>query len=179
MIHDADLTFARNQRPGNSFLGITTLYPFPDGPLSNLSYPLKVLMDKGDGFPLTARFDIKTSFTSADATMVARFAIMIADTADFGGSQQILAASDRLTVVGGVAGLVPMTAGSFVEVPFPKLSSLHNSGLGRPFVFLGMELTTAITLGNALFTAGGVDAYILLDSNSEIRVPPYASGFSL
>lgn len=176
MIRDANLRFALNQRPTNSLLGVSTFYALPEGGIGAvLGHDLRAVMDLGNGYPLKARFDIKTSFTSTDATLTARFAIALSNDPNFTGTPTILTASDRMTVVGGVAGLGVMQTQTFVELTMPKLPSY--AGIGQRFVFLIMDITTAIALGNPLFTAGALDAHLTLDTDQELHLPPHVGGF--
>jgi len=175
MIHDAFTKFASGQRPTLSLLGgangIPDFYAFPEGALgANTSFDLKSAIDKGIGTPLLARMDITQTFTTAGTISALRFAVAISDSEVYSGVDQLLLCE------GQALSMAEMAAQRFYELTIPKLSSVHS--IGRRYLLLGMIITTTITLGNPLFTAGALDAYILLSSDTAPRNPPYTSGWN-
>lgn len=185
MIKDAFLQFAVSQRPLLSIgagVNVPSYYPLPEGftGAAIRSIDLRTVMDKGQGYTLTARFDIKQTFATTDGAMKVALCVLVSDTDD--GIQVPvplpIVRSLRFTTISALA------AGTFYELPIPKLPSIVTEtagggsapNLGRRFLALGMEIDTNITIGNALFTAGLLDANIVLDSRDDRRVD-YPGGF--
>ena len=180
MIRDAALQVATNQRPELSQLtlgpiGITgqEFYPFPNGALAPTVGPqpidLLTSRDIGDGYPLIARFKVVTTFTSADASTLVKFGACLSSDANFAGVDHVI------LCLGHPLSLAQLLANSFYELALPKVSTVHTGG--RRYLHLGMVITTTIAATLPLFTAGGVDAGIVLDSQSEVRDPQYSGGF--
>lgn len=176
MIRDAYTRFATAQRPLLS-LGLAgfNFYPLPNGHAAlggtPLVFDLQTLMDKGQGRPITARFNITNAFTTADATQQVRFAVAVCGgtdgVVDTGTNGLVIQSSGiYLPTAGNYGALVP---GAFIEVAVPRLPSIaHALPLSaRRYLTLGLEISTAVTAGNALFGAGGLDAFLTLDTQGE------------
>lgn len=180
MIHDALMQFAANQRP-NLSIGLTTpvFYPLPTGGTlasgSLLAYDLAVAQDKGAGNPLIARFDVRTSFTTSDAAQVVRLGAALTNDTDSGATDlfPLVLTSTLVPTAGAYTTLV---AGASYELVIP---SLHSALVppGRRYLILGMEITTTVAVGGSIFTAGGLDAYVMLDGQTELI--RYAGGFTV
>lgn len=176
MIRDAYTRFATAQRPLLS-LGSAgfNFYPLPSGHTAlggtPLVFDLQTLMDKGQGRPITARFNITSPFTTGDATQQVRFAVAVCGNTDgivdTGTNGLVVQSSGIYLPTAGSYGA--LVAGSFVEVMLPRLPSVaHALALSaRRYVALGLEISTAVAAGNALFTGGALDAFLTLDSQGE------------
>lgn len=187
MIRDALMRFALNQRPTIAVYPVNTrgVYGLPrgfDGAADVPAYSttpspstldLLTLMDKGQGGRLVMRFDIRTTFASADANILVAPAVVVAASEDLFSSPLVLVQGVDLLLAG-------LTAGSHYDLELPALSSIHKVADQRGTRYLGAGLfITSATIGVAgtLFTAGGMDAHLLLDSppNDLARHP---SGFT-
>lgn len=190
MIRDDLLVFGENQRPAafpvptvnpGGAIGAGIDYfpaPFSTGYTGVVTpLDLRVAMDLGAGATkLKARFEVVTAFTDPNALAadqnLARFCIMVAPVQNLSVGAHIIGRSGGTN--GFAAGaLVP---GFVSEIIVPPLDSLARlSAAGFRYLGLAMELRVPV----ADFTAGGVDARLVLDTEQEqylgVRVP--ASGF--
>ena len=99
--------------------------------------------------------------------MLISLAIAASDNND--GSATFTIARSMPTLVGA------WPAGAYHELVLPKLpASLMPAG--RRFLLLGFEITTAIALGGALFTAGAFTAAFRIDTAPDLKL--HASGFT-
>ncbi len=129
-------------------------------------------VDKGQGYPLIARFDVETTLTSADATLGFTFGIVVSSSADLSGLPATLAQTPPLFPAIGVLG------GTSYELVVPKLPTL--ASIGRAYMGLCVTVTTtARAPGAALFSGGVLSAYVTLDTPSEVPLTLYPSGWSL
>lgn len=184
MIRDKHLIFAENLRPAMVTAAAAPLPAFfPDGGATPATtwYSFADLMDLGQGRNLIARMDVKTTFTGDVANTAALFVAISKATTAAG----IL--TDHVMLARSVA--VPrlsLLAGSFVEVVVPKLSSYAAAyaQLAASRADLKLALGLEIYATATDFTAGAVDAYLLLDSSPNTgvldRIPPrYGTNYPL
>jgi len=117
--------------------------------------------------------DLVQSFTSTDAAITARFAVGLSDDPTYAGGGNFIVVEGEAMPLSALT-LDPINH-IFYELTLPKFSSIH--ALGRRYLFLGFRISTTILLGSALFTAGAVNAHLLL-SSQEGRTSPYVSGWN-
>lgn len=176
MIHDINLRFASNQKPTTGVYGVNTrgIYPMPlgfDG--AALAVDLLTIMDKGQGSPLTMRFDVKTTFASADTGLLVALAILVAASDDLTSAPLVVAQGPDILVSA-------LVAGTFYNVALPSLSSIHRvtSNLGKRYLGAGLYITSStIGIAGTLFSAGAMDVWLLVDA-PPADLPQYASGFN-
>lgn len=183
MIHDAFLRFATSQRPLLSLGTGPRYYPLPTGATGSAASvrDLRAAQDLGAGRELVAQFDVTAAFASSDAGINASFAIAVTTDEGFTDLTNMVILSQSQPFV--LSGLVP---GASVTLGVPRLPSLalQTTGpiavAGRQFLSLGMIVfTTTIGAAATLFSAGGVDAYLMLDTDpNERRTHLYPSGVS-
>ncbi len=151
---DDTLFFAKNQRPTLFALGLLPAF-FPDTLAPNW-YDLGAVMDMARGRPIHANFRIATSYANG-ALNTLRFAVFVDDNTAFGNvitNKSLIIARSHDFVT---AGLV---AGTMVSVAIPPMSDITRvlGPNGLRFITLGMEAD--VPIGQADWTAGGVDAFL-------------------
>lgn len=210
MIRDSFLTVCLDKKPTlpstlHSVLasaGITYAVPmFYALPSENLNtvIDLQVPTDWGQGNPLTARFEISTTFTATGATNNSykfNLAVVAYDLNAFPVTEQDIASAT--TVAGAMENFLGlqvladtkgrclvqsrdllisnMTKGTVFELPIPQQAD--SSVKGRRFLSLGLYIANVID--NAVptnFTAGGINAFLLPHSQGPIT--HHNSGFAV
>lgn len=173
MIRDDMLKFAASENLAGmlSLQGVIPLnfYALPNVPtLENKAWDLLTAQDKGDGYPLIARFNITTSFTATtDPALTLRWGVAIAADPLFSGGNQILC-------LGEAQVFAQLVAQNSYELTIPKLSTIHVTG--QRWMFLGFVLVTNVVSPNPVFTTGAVEAHIMLAGQS-MRAPPFAAPY--
>ena len=182
MIHDNNLTIANGSLPMQSLGAGRNFYPFPDG--YNIggtinSIDLQSLMDLGRGTPITARFEITTSFETSDGgTFRAAFAIGVADNDTFSSNPVVLLSGAAMAIGDMVSGAKLGVQTDLLLPPLDTYVSKVGGVLtrGRRFLFLGFDITTTLVITTPLFSAGALRAGLLLGSQSEVT--PHLSGWN-
>ncbi len=129
-------------------------------------------VDKGQGYPLIARFDVLSTFTSADLGLVFSFAVVAAASANLATLPVVLASTAPLLPAIGVV------AGDSYELVVPKMPSLASNG--RAYMGLAVVATETTILGGApLFTAGSLAAYFALDTQTNMPMTSYPVGWTV
>lgn len=191
-IGDKNLVFAVDQRPAafpvptnnpGGLIGAGIDYipaPFPGGYLGTVtSYDMGEAMDLLQGsHHLKAKFRVVTNFVDPNGAAanqnLARFCVIGSPVEGLNVGATVIARS------GGTSGFAAgaLVSGFETEIIIPKLDSLARlTGIGFRYIGLGMEFRIPV----ADFTAGGVNASIVLDTEQEQfgGLPKYGSGFSV
>ena len=177
MIRDGFLKIAKSSNAGDILYLGTTLLPhlLPDpGHPNVIELAGQRVTDKGDGYPVKARFEVETTMTSADTTLIFAFAIVTAASSDFASLPLVVAQTAPLSILllGSIA------AGTSFDLVVPPLPTYGSAG--RAYMSLAVIVAqTAITVGNALFTAGTLSAHFALNTQSEVPLKSYSSGWSV
>jgi hypothetical protein len=166
MIRDVFARFSNNQRPLKSTGVSGVFYPLPTGLVSPGvpdAMDLQAARDLGAGRVLKARFDITAGFVTSDTSQSLRFGVGVADDEGFLTRAVVIATSGLYnTTAGTYTTLVPGVAIEVVVPPLPDLTPVAK----RRYLFLGLEIATSIALNSDLFSAGGVTAHLLSDTDN-------------
>lgn len=210
MIRDSFLTVCLDKKPtlpsqvhttiGSSAAtyGTPVFYALPNPDVLNTLIDLQVAMDLGQGNPLTARFEISTTFAALSTGSTANdysfsFAVIAATPATLspesasGTTASLaldLAFSGSVVATGG-ACLVKsrdftfsqLVKNTVIELTLPPLPDLTVKGYR--FLSLGMYLASCFNNTNppTNFTAGGINAFLLPHSQGPIT--HHNSGFAV
>jgi len=210
MIRDSFLTVCLDKKPTlpstlHSLLvsaGVTYSVPiFYALPSENLNtvIDLQVPTDWGQGNPLTARFEISTTFTATGATnnnYKFNLAVIAYDLnaspvteQDIASATTIAGAMENFLGLPGLADtkgrclvqsrdllIANLTKGTVIELPIPQQAD--SSVKGRRFLSLGMYIANVIdTAAPTNFSAGGINAFLL--PHSQGPTTHHTSGFSV
>lgn len=210
MIRDSFLTVCLDKKPTLPSSLHTTLsnlgfiyavpvfYALPSENL-NTVIDLQVPTDWGQGNPLTARFEISTTFTATGATngkYKFNLAVIAYDLNAFPITEQDIASATtfagamenflNLAVLSDTKGrclvqsrdllLSHLTQGTVIELPIPQQAD--SSVKGRRFLSLGMYLSNIVdNAAPTNFTAGGINAFLL--PHSQGPTTHHNSGFAV
>lgn len=211
MIRDSFLTVCLDKKPtlpstlhstlaaAGITYGVPVFYAFPSENL-NTVIDLQVPTDWGQGNPLTARFEISTTFTAAGATDIKykfNLAVIAYDLNAYPVIEQDIASAT--TVAGAMENfpgisllndtngrclvqsrdllITHLTKGTVIELPIPQQAD-SKSVKGRRFLSLGMYIANVKdNVAPTDFTAGGINAFVL--PHSQGPTVHHTSGFAV
>lgn len=210
MIRDSFLTVCLDKKPtlpsslhsvlitGGIIYAVPVFYALPSENL-NTVIDLQVPTDWGQGNPLTARFEISTTFTATGATDTKykfNLAVVAYDLnvfppteADIASATTMAGAMENflnLPVLADTKGrclvqsrdllISHLTKGTVIELPIPQQAD--SSVKGRRFLSLGMYIANVVdTAAPTNFNAGGINAFLL--PHSQGPTTHHTSGFAV